>query len=93
MTTENRDDSEYDLGMPMKYVSKEELKKQFPDKASYNEGISIITLPKGTNSDGKNVWKGFKLPMGGFMVWSQDGKMALGKCDPITREVIEWNEM
>lgn len=57
-----------------------------------DNGICITTILKGTNSDDANVWKGFKFPMGGFLVWSQDGKMAWGKCDPNTKEVIEWNE-
>jgi len=35
-------------------------------------------------------WKGFKFPLGFFVVISPEGKMAVGKCDPITKEVIEW---
>lgn len=34
-------------------------------------------------------WKGFKLPMGFFLVWHED-KFRFGKCDPITKEMIEW---
>lgn len=91
MTIENRDDTEYDLVMPHKYVSKEELKKLYPDQSIIEQGVTITTVPK--NSDEPNVWKGFKFPMGAFLVWSENGKMAWGKCDPLTQEVIEWNEM
>ena len=56
--------------------------------------MEIITpIPKNTESmDVANIWKGFKFPLGTFMVWSPDGRMATGKCDPITYEIIEWNE-
>lgn len=37
-------------------------------------------------------WKGFKLPMGFFLI--TDGKtVRIGKCDPLTKEVIEWYEL
>lgn len=34
-------------------------------------------------------WEGFKLPMGFFICWSFDGKMAIGKKDPVTNEILE----
>lgn len=37
-------------------------------------------------------WIGFKLGMGFFIVWNE-GKVRYGKCDPITKEVIEWYEI
>lgn len=88
MTTEN-EETDYELVMPHKYVSKDELKKKYPDNPD-KDCITITTVPK--NTDDTNVWKGFKFPMGAFLVWSQTGKMAWGKCDPATHEVIEWNE-
>lgn len=42
--------------------------------------------------DDEKVWKGFRFPMGAFMVWSKDGRMAWGKSDPFTKEILEWNE-
>lgn len=37
-------------------------------------------------------WKGFKLPMDFFLVWNGE-KFRIGKCDPITKEIIEWYEV
>lgn len=92
MNIENRNDSEYPLIWSIKYVGKEELKKQYPDHLPNDDGIAITTISKSTDSKDPNIWKGFKFPMGAFMVWSQDGRLAWGKCDPLTKEVIEWNE-
>lgn len=38
-------------------------------------------------------WKGFKLSMGFFIVWSKDGRIKYGKCDPLTKKVIELYEL
>lgn len=62
------------------------------DRTDLDNSIIVTTIKKNTDSDSGNVWKGFKFPMGAFMVWSKHGRMAWGKCDPITNEVIEWNE-
>jgi hypothetical protein len=36
-------------------------------------------------------WNGFKFPMGLFIVWDEDHKqIRIGKCDPFTKEIIEW---
>lgn len=41
----------------------------------------------------KIEWKGFMLNMGAFFVHCSDGKrFSMGKCDPITKEVLEWYE-
>ena len=40
----------------------------------------------------ENIWKGFKLPMGFFMVW-KDGEVRAGKCDPLTKAVLHWYEI
>lgn len=92
MNIENKNENDYELVMPIQYVSKEELKKKYPDAPDSEKDIRLTVIPKGTEVDGPNVWKGFKFPMGGFMVWSKDGRMATGKCDPITHEILEWNE-
>jgi hypothetical protein len=47
---------------------------------------------KDCDSECSGIWNGFKFPTGVFMVWSKDGRMAYGKCDPITKEVLEWHE-
>lgn len=39
-----------------------------------------------------NLWKGFKFPMGFFLVW-KDEKLVAGKCDPLTKEVLHWYEV
>jgi hypothetical protein len=36
-------------------------------------------------------WTGFKFPMGFFVV-IKDGNVRFGKCNPVTKEVIEWYE-
>jgi hypothetical protein len=54
--------------------------------------ITIVSLPKNTEVDDDKIWKGFKFPAGAFMVWSIDGRVAYGKCDPLTLEILEWNE-
>lgn len=38
-------------------------------------------------------YKGFKFPMGFFIVHDENGKMKFGKCDPVTKEVLESYEM
>lgn len=35
-------------------------------------------------------WTGFKFTSGFFIIWSPEGKMRFGKCDPLTKKVIEW---
>lgn len=36
-----------------------------------------------------NNWEGFAFPMG-FFVGFKDGKVAIGKRDPVTKQVIDW---
>lgn len=36
-----------------------------------------------------NKWNGFIFPMGFFVV-VKEGKVRVGKADPVTKEVIEW---
>jgi len=38
-------------------------------------------------------WKGFKFPMGFFILQSEDGRVRIGKCDPVTKEIIEIYEL
>lgn len=39
------------------------------------------------------TWKGFKFPMGFYCVVSEDGRVKIGKCDPITKEIIVSHEI
>lgn len=39
------------------------------------------------------IFKGFKLPMSFFLVWSDEESMIVGKVDPNTKEVIEIYEI
>lgn len=34
-------------------------------------------------------WNGFHFPMGFFTVFNEKGEMRFGKCDPITKEVLD----
>lgn len=34
-------------------------------------------------------WKGFKFPMGFFVIVDPEGNIRYGKCDPITKEVLK----
>ena len=35
-------------------------------------------------------WKGFKFPMGFFVVVDSQGNIRFGKCDPLTNDVMQW---
>lgn len=37
-------------------------------------------------------WTGFKFSSGFFIVYHQ-GKIRFGKCDPVTKEPLEWHEL
>ena len=34
----------------------------------------------------------YMLPMGAFWANSSDGRFAVGKCNPLTKQIIEWHE-
>lgn len=36
-------------------------------------------------------WKGLNFTAGFFVVW-KDGKFRFGKCDPVTKKIIQWYE-
>lgn len=95
MNTENQNDhhpaDDYHLVMPSKYMNKEELKEKYPDHFDYEFKV-LIDGKKEPTEEIKKIWKGFKLPTGTFMVWSWDGRVACGKCDPLTKEILEWHE-
>jgi hypothetical protein len=38
-------------------------------------------------------WTINMFPMGAFWANSADGRFAVGRCDPITKEILEWREM
>jgi hypothetical protein len=56
---------------------------------SRDEMDDIIT-PK--YDDELKTWIGFKFKMGAFIVINAN-KVRIGKCDPETKEVIEWSEI
>ena len=37
-------------------------------------------------------WTINMFPMGAFWANCTDGRFAVGKCDPITKEILEWYE-
>ena len=57
------------------------------------QAVNLSVVGSSPTSPDSNIWKGFKFPMGTFIVWHQDGRMAWGKCNPITKEILEWNEV
>jgi len=40
-----------------------------------------------------NRWDGMVFPMGFFLVSDDNGGLRMGKCDPLTREILEWYEI
>jgi hypothetical protein len=38
-------------------------------------------------------WTLYIFPTGTFWANSADGRFAVGKCNPITKEILEWHEM
>jgi hypothetical protein len=37
-------------------------------------------------------WTIYMFQTGAFWANSSDGRFALGKCDPVTKEILEWKE-
>jgi hypothetical protein len=52
--------------------------------------MDYIVPPK--YDDELKTWTGFKFKMGAFIVINAN-KVRIGKCDPETKEVIEWYEI
>ncbi len=48
---------------------------------------------KNKRDESRTNLSGFKLPMGFFIVWSPDGRVRYGKCDPITKKVLEIHKL
>jgi len=38
-------------------------------------------------------WTIYMFPMGAFWANSYDGRFAVGKCDSITKAILEWHEV
>lgn len=40
-----------------------------------------------------SIFKGIKFPMGAFIVTNEEGRLLIGKCDPIDKKVLEVTEV